>query len=143
MGIVNVHAITVALTIVLGGPITVDVYPTFTVPLEIPFRPPLPADVSEHAKVSVGAIALPHLVLHDPTLDAYQLREVMAHESIHMQHWEAFGPAFVGMYALTGGQPFEDYLGGEMYVPPAELRQCPMLRFHSETGPAFMPCWRF
>jgi hypothetical protein len=140
---VSVHAIIVALTIVLGGgPVTVDVYPTFIVPLEIiPFKPPLPAGVNEHSKV--WAIALPHLVFYDPSLETYELREAMQHESVHMQHWEAFGPAFLGMYAITGGQPFEDYRGSEMYVPPVELRQCPMLRFHSDDGLSFMPCWRF
>jgi hypothetical protein len=140
----NVHTVTVALTIVLGGgPVTIDVYPTFTVPLVIPFRPPLPAGAPPGATANVDAIALPHLILYNPTLDADGLREVMVHESVHMRHWESFGPAFLGMYVITGGQPFEDYLGGEMYVPPVELRQCPMLRFHSETGASFMPCWRF
>jgi hypothetical protein len=130
------------LSIVLGGgPLNVDIYPTLAVPIEVPFVGPVPASLPE-GRLRVDAVALPHLVFYHPELTDAEYAQVMRHEMVHQQHWEAFGPAFPVMYVLTGGMPFEDYRGGEMYVPPQNLRQCPFVRFSTGSGASLMPCWR-
>jgi hypothetical protein len=145
---VNVQSITLALAIVLGGgPTTLDIYPTFTVPLEIPFALPLPSQVWVEKKTGrtvVDGVALPHLVLYRPDLTPDDLTYVMRHEMGHQAQWGALGPTLVPIYLVTRGEPFEDYLGNDqMWIPPREMLQCPMFRWHSDSGVSLMPCWRF
>ena len=113
------------LTITLSGPPTLDI--GGHVALSAPTR-------VVHGRL--GGIALPHLVLVDPTSPNWVAR----HEAGHALHWDSLGPAFPIAYALTAGSAFEEYRGGSWIPPASMLRNCPLARV-SSAGLSFAPCW--
>lgn len=73
------------------------------------------------------------------------LDELLSHELVHVQQWEALGPAFPVAYALTLGREFEDYWGDEeMWHPPPGTPRCPVIQWSPPRGGlSIFPCWRF
>jgi hypothetical protein len=146
----SLHSIRVSATIELQtGDYWIDVDPTFV--LELP-----PGNGLDY-----WGLGLPHLAilqlpdvesdyaaLHsDPTLPR-RLREtrdaVVEHEILHTRQWNALGPAFPLVYAVSLGaalEPHDDFDLSAAWSPPPELEQCPLFRFGSSNG--LLPCWRF
>lgn len=89
------------------------------------------------------SFALPHVIVLNSRLPARYVDGMMAHELVHIRQYAALGPALPLLYVLTGGQPFEDYLGDEyMWEPPAAmLKNCPLMTFNSKRGVQLLPCW--
>lgn len=122
--------------------ITADVDVTLMLRTEIPVRvvAQLPGD-RVPALYGVGGFAIPHLIVVDSRLAGHLAKATIEHELLHAQQLAALGPALPLAYVLTLGRPFEDYLGQDMWMPPANmLRNCPLIRF--TPAPVWMPCWR-
>lgn len=89
--------------------------------------------------------AVPHLiVIHSDVKDTETFNYILAHELIHIRQFAALGPALSIAYALTMGEPFEDYLGDEfMWEPPRDMKwNCPLIRINRD-GLRLLPCWSF
>ncbi|HEX2864890.1 MAG TPA: hypothetical protein VHN99_10010 [Deinococcales bacterium] len=95
------------------------------------------------------SVTLPGLVWLDRN-DAWPGRPdvtpLVRHELGHVAQYQALGaPAFLAAYALTGGQPFEDYAGGTWQPPPWDGRpRCPLLSWSPSGGLSLWACgpWR-
>lgn len=86
--------------------------------------------------------ALPHLIVVHSEVIGSEFERIVKEEMTHTRQLAAMGPGFVVAYALSGGVPFEEYLGGALWEPPSEMiGNCPLLRFTSHKI-EFMPCWR-
>lgn len=89
--------------------------------------------------------AVPHLVvIHSDIEDKSLFNYILNHELIHIRQYAALGPALPLAYALTAGEPFEDYLGDEyMWEPPRSMMwNCPLIRINRD-GVRLLPCWTF
>lgn len=91
------------------------------------------------------SFAAPHLVVihSDIITDSPAFNYVLAHELIHIRQWAALGPGLPIAYALTMGEPFEDYLGDPfMWEPPRVMEwNCPLITINRD-GARLLPCWR-
>jgi len=88
-------------------------------------------------------IALPHLALVSNSRGC-TVEDTTRHEKGHIDQYSAIGPGVMLLYAASGGEAVEDYIGHEnstWFPTDSEKNQCPALRITSDETVRFMPCW--
>lgn len=89
------------------------IYVALVIPFGLGPSQPVTLDFGIHSRIGLdlvhsGGVATPlgylfdlHSAARNPSLHAEEL--------LHIEQWEALGPAFAVAYLLTGGDPFEPY----------------------------------